>query len=50
MEIKQERQCQRCNKVTVYDGWVVDGYGFTTVQCEHCGAFHNCFGATKSQK
>ena len=42
-EIKQSRTCQACNKVTEYDGWQVDGYGFATVVCA-CGAVSNYRG------
>ena len=43
-EIKQPRTCPNCHKETVYNGWQVDGYGFTSVVCGQCNAVHNYTG------
>ncbi len=35
-EIKQERTCQHCGNVDVFNGWFVDGYVFMPTFCSKC--------------
>ena len=42
--IPQERHCDHCGNVDIFNGWMVDGYGFTPTSCSKCGKVSSCWG------
>lgn len=50
MDIKQERTCQHCGNIDVFNAWMVDGYGFTPTFCSKCNKVSSCWTAARGSK